>query len=271
MVSQLLVETPFESLRPPLKWAGGKRWLVPELEGIWAKHHHRRMVEPFVGGFSVPLGLRPQNAVLNDTNPHLMNFYQWLQKGVVIPPYFQMENDEKLYYANRERFNELIAKGEHMSGEAACLFYFLNRTGYNGLCRFNKKGFYNVPFGRYKNINYIRDFRDYQAALVDWDLRIGDFQDLSLQSGDFIYADPPYDVPFTSYSAGGFSWEDQLRLAKWLAQHDGPVLLSNQATPRVTKLYRKLGFRLRFFRAPRRIACTGNRAPAREVLAMKNI
>jgi DNA adenine methylase len=271
MVSQLLVENPLVDLRPPLKWAGGKRWLVPELEAIWVKHSDRRMVEPFVGGFSVPLGLKPQHAILNDTNPHLMNFYQWLQKGVVIPPYFRMENDEKLYYANRERFNELIAKGEHLSGEAASLFYFLNRTGYNGLCRFNKKGFFNVPFGRYKKINYTRDFFAYQTALSRWDLRTGDFEKISLKPGDFVYADPPYDVPFTSYSAGGFSWEDQLRLAKWLSQHDGPVLISNQATPRVIKLYRKLGFKLRFFRAPRRIACTGDRAPAREILAMLNL
>jgi len=92
-----------------------------------------------------------------------------------------------------------------------------------------------------------------------------------MDRGDFIYADPPYDVEFTSYSAGGFSWDDQVRTAEWLAKHRGPVLLSNQATSRITRLYRQLGFRLQFLDAPRRISSNGNRAAAREVLASRNL
>ena len=93
---------------------------------------------------------------------------------------------------------------------------------------------------------------------------------LDLEAGDFIYADPPYDVEFTQYAKEVFGWDEQVRAAEWLARHKGPCL-SNQATERIVTLYRKLGFSLRFLDAPRRISCTGDRTPAREVLAMRNI
>jgi len=78
-------------------------------------------------------------------------------------------------------------------------------------------------------------------------------------------------VEFTSYAKEGFSWNDQVRTAEWLAAHPGPVALSNQATGRVVKLYRALGFTLEFLKAPRMISCTGDRTPAKEVLATKNL
>ncbi len=257
------------ALEPPLKWAGGKRWLVPYLKRLWRAHCHRRLVEPFCGGLAVALGLMPQRALLNDINPHLINFFRWLKRGLRIS--IPMENDAKLYYRHRERFNELIRSGQGDSEEAAQLFYYLNRTGYNGLCRFNRKGEFNVPFGRYRNISYRQDFSEYALVLARWEFTCGDFESVPLEDDDFIYADPPYDVEFRQYSAEGFSWEDQVRLARWLAQHPGPVVLSNQATERIVQLYQEFGFRLDFVDAPRRISCTGDRSPAREVIATRNL
>ena len=124
-----------------------------------------------------------------------------------------------------------------------------------------------MPFGRHKTINYLQDFQRYQSLLRRWTFSAGDLNSISLQPGDFVYADPPYDVEFTTYSAGGFSWEDQERTAEWLAQHEGPVVLSNQATERIVKLYKRLGFKLKYLDAPRRISCNGDRTAAREVLA----
>ena len=72
------------TLRPPLKWAGGKRWQIPHLRPLWEPHAHRRLVEPFCGGLAVALGLNPATALLNDANPHLVNFYRWLQRGLRI-------------------------------------------------------------------------------------------------------------------------------------------------------------------------------------------
>jgi DNA adenine methylase len=254
---------------PPLKWAGGKRWQIPYLSAIWRAHAHRRLVEPFCGGLAVALGLAPKRALLNDANPHLINFYRWLQRGLVTD--IEMANDESLFNRQRARFNELLQTGGQASAEAAGLFYFLNRTGYNGLCRFNKQGEFNVPFGRYKTIKYRRDFRPYAIRIRDWAFSSADFAALALASDDFIYADPPYDVEFTAYAQGGFSWDDQIRVAECFARHEGPVVLVNQSTRRIEELYRSLGYAIEHLDAPRRISCTGDRRPAREVVAVRNL
>jgi DNA adenine methylase len=254
--------------KPPLKWAGGKRWLVSHLKPIWEAHAQRRYVEPFCGGLAVVLGLQPSHALLNDINPHLINFYRHVQNGLRMR--VRMRNDEELFYRHRGRFNRLIRRGKTHTEEGAQLFYYLNRTCFNGLCRFNKGGDFNVPFGTYKAINYVRDFANYAAVFGQWKFSNVDVERLELRPDDFVYADPPYDVEFTTYSAGGFSWDDQVRTARFLAAHRGPVVISNQATPRIINLYEGLGFELRYLDGPRRISCTGDRTAAREVLAIKS-
>ena len=259
-------------LSPPLKWAGGKRWLVPYLKPVWQQHNHHRLVEPFCGGLAIPLGLRPERALLSDINPHLVNFFRQLQHGLE-SNLVSADNEKSLFYQRRDRFNTLIQANNYETAEAALLFYYLNRTGYNGLCRFNSDGFYNVPKGSYKHINYMTTahFAPYREVLADWEFRVGDFEELELLPGDFVYADPPYDVPFTQYFKENFYWEDQIRLAEWLARHDGPVVLSNQATERIRELYADYGFTFTVLEAPRRISRTGDRSPAQEVLAYRNI
>lgn len=256
------------ALSPPLKWAGGKRWQLPHLRPLWAIHSDKRLVEPFCGGLAVALGLMPRRALLNDINPHVINFYRWLKRGLKTS--MAMANAKPRYYAGRSRFNQILLDERAETAEAAALFYYLNRTGYNGLCRFNKSGRFNVPFGRYKRITYRRDFLAYADVFRDWNFTTVPFDALPLEPDDFIYADPPYDVEFTQYARGGFGWDEQVRTAEWLATHPGPVVLSNQATPRIRDLYRSLGYRLAFLNAPRRISCTGDRTPAVEVLAMRN-
>lgn len=258
-----------ETVRPPLKWAGGKRWQVPHILPLWAPFAHRRIVEPFCGGLAMTLGLMPSRAVLNDVNPHLVNFYRWLQKGLKID--WAMVNDEAHYYDRRTRFNSLLAQGQATTQEAAGLFYYLNRTGYNGLCRFNSRGQFNVPFGRYKKINYVSDFSSYGTVMAPWAFTVGDVASLQVESDDFIYADPPYDETFSQYSQGGFDWEDQQRTAELLARHRGPVVLVNQSTSRIERLYKSLGFNVTHLIAPRRISCNGDRTPAREVVATRNL
>jgi DNA adenine methylase len=129
---------------------------------------------------------------------------------------------------------------------------------------------YNVPFGQHKNIRYREDWRAYVPVLAGWEFTHADFSQVQVYPEDFIYADPPYDVEFTSYSAGGFDWKDQVRLAEWLADHPGPVVASNQATERILRLYGRLGFDLTFLNAPRRIANNGDRTPVQEILACRN-
>lgn len=245
--------------------------MVPRMARFWVDNRHRRLVEPFCGGLAVALGLRPERALLNDINPHAINFYRWLKRGLKVGPEIEFENSARLYYRQRSRFNDLIVHKQGSTIEAAALFYYLNRAGYNGLCRFNGDGLFNVPFGRYKRINYERDFSAYQAVFSNWKFTAEDFERIAIDAGDLVYADPPYDVEFTKYSKEDFTWDDQVRLAEWLSRKKAPVVLSNQATERIVQLYAKLGFNLEFLSAPRMINCTGDRTPAKEVLAFKGI
>ena len=263
--SQNIVER--RTLKPPLKWAGGKRWLVPELMRLWQPYKERRYVEPFCGGLAGALGLLPSKALLNDVNPHLINFYIQLKHGLELD--IEARNEERLFYRHRDRFNQLIKDNRIETSEAAQLFYYLNRTCFNGLCRFNQRREFNVPFGTYSNITYATDFYEYMPLFKEWTFTSCDIASIRLRTGDFVYADPPYDVDFTTYSAGGFSWKDQVRTGEHLSKHDGPTVISNQATDRIIGLYQELGFTLTYLDAPRRISCTGDRSTAREVLATK--
>ena len=233
-------------------------------------HPLRRFVEAFCGGLAVTLALRPARALLNDINPHLINFYLHVQTG--LSNVIEMRYSEALYYSHRDRFNQLIRLGESNSSEAAQLFYYLNRTCFNGLCRFNQSGEFNVPFGSFsRGVKYVADFKGYSEPFDGWTFTNLDFNDLPIEPEDFIYADPPYDVEFTAYSQGGFSWEDQERTARWLAAHPGPVVLCNQATPKIEELYKDHGFLIEYRQAPRRISCDGNRRSVKEVIATRNL
>src|SRR5712691_9224646 len=105
------------NVRPPLKWAGGKRWQIPHLRKHWEPENHRRLVEPFCGGLAVALGLAPEEALLNDINPHLINFYRWLKRGLNIS--IEMSNNQTRFYKHRTRFNELLRTGKATTKEAA--------------------------------------------------------------------------------------------------------------------------------------------------------
>lgn len=257
-------------LPPPLKWAGGKRWLLSTLAPLFENFRDKRLVEPFAGGMAVTLGLLPERALVNDINPHLINFYNQIRQGLQIADE-ELVNERDFYFKQRDLFNSLIESGKANTPRAAALFYYLNRTGFNGLCRFNSSGLFNVPFGRYKTINYIRDFSTYSRRLTNWTFACQDFERLAIQSHDFLYVDPPYDVEFTKYSKEDFAWADQERLVAWLLSLKVPMAVSNQATPRVVDLYTKAGFTIRTVSAPRRISCTGDREPALEMLATRNL
>jgi len=260
------------ALTSPLKWAGGKRRLVePYLRPLWEGNEHRILVEPFVGAMSVALGLRPERAVLNDLNPHLINFLRELKRGLEIT--IPLVYEEGYYYTARERFNDLIARGDAKGSEAAQLFYLLNRTGFNGLCRFSNRvpRRFNVPFGYHKTVAFLDDFSPYRTAMKRWKLSSRDFERLEVGDEAFVYADPPYDDAFTGYAGQGFDWDDQVRLAEWLSNCRCPVVASNHATTRIKRLYRSLGFTLREIPVARSISCKGDRAPVQEVIVVKGV
>ncbi len=240
---------------PLLKWVGSKRWHVPAVKALYASSG-RRVVEPFCGGASISFGLEPPRALLNDANPHLINFYKQVRRGdqavlardgdpVRKPLFweFDLSSSEALYYDYRTWFNRLAREGRAQSPDAAQLFFYLNHHGYGGLCRFNKKGEFNVPFGAGRNCP-AHDWAAVKHLLTGWTFTCDDFSDVLLEPDDFVYADPPYDGTFGDYTEGGWSRDQMESLAMLLRAHPGPVVLMNSATPWITSLLGSLGYQL---------------------------
>lgn len=225
-------------MEPILKWCGGKRKLlgsiVPLVRG------GGRLIEPFAGGCAVAASLnRP--AILNDACRPLVEFYRQVAQGMPLPP---RPADRTDFAANRARLNELLAAGEY-SQETAGLFLYVNRAGTNGIWRTNMKGQCNVAEGR-GALTWpdAAQWRDFGAWLKTCQLSCLDFADLRPTDQDVIYIDPPYDAATNYYGNCRFGWQDQVRLARWLAGLPCRVVASNRATERVVALYRELGFRV---------------------------
>jgi DNA adenine methylase len=240
---ELVPETP--AGRPFLKWAGGKRQLLPSLlRHTPANPPH--YFEPFVGGGALFFSLHPRKAVLADVNKRLIRAYEGVRKSVdkVIQLLRSYPHDPTFFYQFRQAKID-----DGTDAEVAAWFIYLNKTGFNGLYRVNRENRFNVPFGRYANPNICDDttLRACSAALADADLRVEDFEAVVDEAGrdDFVYFDPPY-VPlsatssFTSYTSGGFDDAAQTRLrdtARRLKERGVRVLLSNSSAPFVRKLY----------------------------------
>lgn len=237
-------------LRPFLKWAGGKRQLLPRILAL-VPPRVRTYVEPFVGGgalfFALAARQRFKRAVLGDVNGELINCYQALRDDVeaVIDLLAPLQNTAEEYYRVRGQ----TPAGMSPAARAARLIY-LNRCGFNGLYRVNSSGLFNVPFGRYARPRICDPggLRAVSRALADVELVQGDFKAVAarrtLGPNDFVYLDPPY-VPlsktasFTAY-AGDFSMADQERLAKFLrrlADKRIAAVLSNSDCADTRRLY----------------------------------
>jgi len=209
-------------LKTFLKWAGGKSQIVSNLKIHFRKGS--RLVEPFVGSGALFLSTSYESYLLCDTNADLINLYNNLKEDPEklidkTSSFFSGDfNSELRFYQLRERFNALPSDDM----EKSALFIYLNKHGFNGLCRYNRNGFFNVPFGKYRAPKFPRkNMIDFSIKAKKAEFRCQDFEDTFDESrhGDIIYCDPPY-VPlsitssFTTYSKGGFGLEDQWRLVK---------------------------------------------------------
>lgn len=262
---------------PFLKWAGGKARLL-EQYAPHMPHDFERYHEPFVGGGAMFFAMSPDDAVLSDVNPRLIETYRAVRDdvdGLIERLHEHRRRHSKAhYYASRHRFNEPRSDG---GTDRAALFIYLNKTCFNGLYRENASGGFNVPMGRYTN-PAICDEATLRAAsrvLQDVELRVSGFVDVleRAEDGDFVYFDPPY-VPlsatssFTTYSKGGFDMSMQIELARTfakLARRGCRVMLSNSDCEAVRELY--AGWRIESISAARSISRKGRgRGPVGEVL-----
>jgi DNA adenine methylase len=255
-----------KTVSSPIKYPGGKSFLSFKMVQIWKNYTDYRWCDLFCGSLALPLVLKPRTAILNDANPDLISFWKWIQSNPKIS--LEMRHEEEFYYALRAKFN-----GEQFtSEERGQAFYYLNRTCYNGLVRYSKRGF-NTPFGSYKKIDYEQDFSRWQSAIAGWEFSCADFREVikGLDGRSFIYSDPPYYKTFSNYY-GNFTWKDHVDLATLLSKHDGPVVASNSYTPEIILLYSDLGFEIEVIDAPRKISRDAEgRKDVQEILAFKNL
>jgi len=251
---------------PFLKWAGGKGQLLPQYNKFFPQTFNNYL-EPFLGGGAVFFHLYStgkitpdKKVILIDSNEDLINTYKVIQNRVdLLVAHLKSGkyvNEESVYYEIREWTPTNLV-------ERAARTIYLNKTCYNGLYRVNKKGKFNVPFGRYKNplICDKKNLKTVNRSLKGVKLIIGDFSKCLkyAELGDFIYFDPPYQPisstsNFTSYTKDSFGLEDQKRLADVFRELDKrkcKVMLSNSDTPFIRKLYKQ--FRIEVVRAKRYI------------------
>lgn len=239
-------------MRPFLKWAGGKYAIRQHILDLLP--NGKRLIEPFAGAGAIFLNSHYESYLIGEKNNDLILLYQFLQKEGLdfihdAKGYFTPKNNcvEK-YMAFRKKFNDLLEKPKK-NRERALLFLYLNRHGYNGLCRYNSTGGYNVPFGRYSSPFFPEKAMKYfyeksQNAVFKY----ADFRETleEAQTGDIVYCDPPY-VPlsktayFSSYIKDVFSEQEQKDLAtmaKKLARQGIPVIISNHDTQATREYYK---------------------------------
>lgn len=250
-------------MKPVIKYRGGKGKEIP----LFEKHiptSYKTYYEPFVGGGAVFFHLEPQKAVINDINAPLMAFYEELKTQYPLMKEqlssIQKEYDlnqaqyrmlkaknpkervpnlnEDLYYRLRDKFNH--PDDSYLPG---VLYFFINKTAYSGMIRYNSKGEYNVPFGRYPNFNTEIITDEHQKLLSRTTLFTGDYKKLfeKAQINDFMFLDPPYDCIFHDYGnfENSFNEEDHLRLAEDFKNLSCKALMIIGKTPLTSKLYSK--------------------------------
>lgn len=237
---------------PFVKWAGGKRQLLPEL--IKRIPKFKTYCEPFVGGGALFFYLQPKKAIINDFNKDLINAYIAIQNDVeqLIQYLSKYKNDSENYYQIRNldrtpMFNDMS------DIEKASRLIYLNKTCYNGLFRVNSQGEFNSPFGSYKSPNIVNEptlravhnyFKNAEITFLN-----GDFENAlkDIKKGTFVYFDPPYDPVsassnFTGYTNLGFGKQEQIRLKNVCDELNAKgikFLLSNSATDFILDLYKE--------------------------------
>ncbi len=236
-------------MRPFLKWAGSKYAIRQHILANLPEGN--RLIEPFMGSGTIFLNSQYKNYLLAEKNPDLIDLFRFIQKegDVFIQdclPYFRPENNSaEKYSLFRERFNQTLNNSE-CKRERALLFVYLNRHGYNGLCRYNNRGFYNVPFGRYaERVLPVESMKTFHQRSQQATFELADFRETlkKAKKGDVVYCDPPY-VPLTTsfrYVPGNFTTQDHVeltQLAEKLGKKGIPVIISNHDTPETREYYK---------------------------------
>ena len=260
-------------VKPYLKWAGGKRQLLPEIKKLLpANLGNLRYFEPFIGAGALFLDRQPRRAIINDNNETLILTYEVIRDHVdeligALSTHRE-QNNEEYYYQVREQDRNLEEYAQLTRIQKAARLIYLNKTCYNGLYRVNSQGMFNVPYGRYTNpaicdTPVLRAFHRYLShEHTEIQILNGDFSVAVAEAGrnSFVYFDPPYHSPdntnFTGYQAGGFNEAEQTRLRDVFVERTdagAKCLLSNSDTTFIRELYNDDRFEIMTVKARRAI------------------
>ncbi|MBE5024202.1 Dam family site-specific DNA-(adenine-N6)-methyltransferase [Olsenella sp. DSM 107455] len=251
-------------MKPMLKYRGGKSREIPEILP-YAPSQYNRYVEPFFGGGAMYFYLEPKHALINDLNKPLMDFYlgvrddySHLRKELdeleakytenrdafdalkaMMPDECVPDDNEALYYRVRDMFNNKTG-----GYSAAAVYFFINKTAYSGMIRYNKQGEFNVPYGRYKRFNTKVVSRAHSQLLKNAEIMCGDYEEVfkRCRADDFVFLDPPYDCIFSDYgnkeTRDGFNEREHRRLAEAYFKLPSKALMVIGHTDLTHELYR---------------------------------
>ena len=224
--------------KPIVKWSGGKGDEIDEFQSHFPETYDTYL-EPFIGGGAVFFHLCPQKAVISDVHSELIDLYQAIKDGHTAALYEFMSthpNDEETYYLVRD---EMDVSG--LPVENAKRFYYLRKTCYRGMLRYNKSGKFNIPFGRYKTMNF-EELKNpiYSQVLGRTKILCGDFEKVFHENNspeNFMFLDPPYDSEFKDYGYCVFGQEEHHRLAKCFKETKIRCLMIIGKTAFIEELY----------------------------------
>lgn len=269
------------SAAPFVKWAGGKRQLLPQIKERMPERYHD-YYEPFVGGGAVVFDVLPANALINDSNKALINTYRQIcnapegfLKAVKNLDEGMWEDGKKYYYSLREHYNDKLMKAEY-DVELAALFVFINKHCFNGLYRVNGKGLFNVPYNGSRRSSVDESvIWEISKYLQDVTIMDGDFEKACKEAkeGDFVFIDSPYaplnPTSFESYTKEGFDIESHKRLAKFydeLTARGCYCMLTNHNTELINKLYGNKGYKIDVVSVKRMINSDASNRVGEEVI-----
>ena len=266
---------------PFVKWAGGKRQLLPQIKERLPEKYHNYF-EPFVGGGAVVFELLPENAIINDINKALINTYRQICQcpDEFIQVINRLDNEmwedgKKYYYSLREHYNDKLMKAE-FDVELAALFVFMNKHCFNGLYRVNGKGLFNVPYNNSRRLSIDKDnIMAVSKYLGGVTMKDGDFEEAcrEAQKGDFVFLDSPYaplnPTSFESYTKEGFDIESHKRLARLydeLTARGCYCMLTNHNTDLIKELYGNKGYKIDVISVKRMINSDASNRVGEEVI-----
>ena len=251
-------------MKPLVKYRGGKSNEIPHLINHIPKFKGR-LIEPFFGGGALYFYLEPKKAIINDINTKLMSFYSDVKSNFEVlrkelgeiekiytlnrkkfeklkkktPELRVKDSNEALYYQIRDMFNDLIVK-KYSDG---LLYFFINKTAYSGMIRYNAKGEFHVPYGRYPNLNTSLVTNAHHKLLANTEIYNLDYKSVfaMAKNEDFMFLDPPYDCVFSDYGNAeyktGFNEKNHIELSKNYRKLKCKALMVIGRTPLTEKLY----------------------------------